>query len=88
MTATMNIAPNELAASARAVLTPAEFAAIFGRTYTWAYRQIYAGKVKVLSNLGRIMIPKSEVERLLADKTTYEGKTRPAKKAETRLAKK
>jgi predicted site-specific integrase-resolvase len=60
--------------SERVVLTPTEFASIFGRHYTWAYRQIYAGKVKVISKLGRIMIPRSEVDRLLQDKETYAGK--------------
>ena len=41
------------------------------------YRLIYAGKVKVLSNLGRLMIPRSEVERLLQQTETYLGKKRP-----------
>lgn len=42
---------------------------------------IYAGKVQVLTQLGRMMIPKSEVERLLLDKQIYNGKpTRPAKR--------
>jgi predicted site-specific integrase-resolvase len=60
--------------SEKVVLTPAEFASLFGRHYTWAYRQIYAGKIKVLSKIGRIMIPRSEVERLLQGKETYNGK--------------
>ena len=68
-TPTTPIKPSE-----RVVLTPTEFASIFGRHYTWAYRQIYAGKVKVISKLGRIMIPRSEVDRLLQDKETYTGK--------------
>ena len=58
----------------KVVLTPTEFASLFGRHYTWAYRQIYAGKVKVISNLGRIMIPRSEVDRLLQQTETYTGK--------------
>jgi len=65
---------NDLPLSEKAVLTPAEFAALFGRTYTWAYRQIYAGKVKVLTQFGRIMIPKSEVERLCATLDVYNGR--------------
>jgi hypothetical protein len=72
---------NDLPLSEKAVLTPTEFAALFGRTYTWAYRQIYAGKVKVLTQLGRMMIPKSEVERLLLEKQIYNGKpARPSEK--------
>jgi predicted site-specific integrase-resolvase len=65
---------NDLPLSEKAVLTPTEFAALFGRTYTWAYRQIYAGKVQVLTQLGRMMIPRSEVDRLLQDKEIYTGK--------------
>jgi len=68
-TPTTPIKPSE-----RVVLTPTEFASIFGRHYTWAYRQIYAGKVKVISKLGRIMIPRSEVDRLLQNTETYNGK--------------
>jgi predicted site-specific integrase-resolvase len=60
--------------SEKVVLSPAEFASLFGRHYTWAYRQIYAGKIKVLSNLGRIMIPRSEVDRLLQQTEIYSGK--------------
>lgn len=60
--------------SERVVLTPAEFASLFGRHYTWAYRQIYAGNIKVISKLGRMMIPRSEVDRLLQQKETYSGK--------------
>ena len=58
----------------RVVLTPTEFASMFGRHYSWAYRQIYAGKVKVLSKVGRMMIPRSEVDRLLQTKEAYSGR--------------
>lgn len=58
----------------RVVLTPIEFAALFGRHYSWAYRQIYAGKVKVISKLGRIMIARSEVDRILGHQEIYDGK--------------
>ena len=72
---------NDLPLSEKVVLTPTESAALFGRTYTRAYRQIYAGKVQVLTQLGRMMIPKSEVERLLLDKQIYNGKpARPSKR--------
>jgi predicted site-specific integrase-resolvase len=56
-TPTSPIKPSE-----RLVLTPTEFAAIFGRHYSWAYRHIYAGRVRVISKVGRIMIPRSEVD--------------------------
>jgi len=69
----MNSAASTIKPSERVVLTPTEFAAIFGRHYSWAYRQIYAGNIKVISKLGRMMIPRSEVDRLLQGKETYTG---------------
>lgn len=59
--------------SERAALKPAEFAAIFGHHQTWAYRQIYAGKIKVISDMGRFMIPRSEVDRLQNKAAIYQG---------------
>jgi hypothetical protein len=70
----MSEAPSPIKPSERVVLTPTEFAAVFGRHYTWAYRQIYAGNVKVITKLGRMMIPRSEIDRLLQNKETYTGK--------------
>ena len=70
----MNPSTSPINPSERVVLTPTEFASLFGRHYSWAYRQIYAGKVKVISKLGRIMIPRSEVDRLLQSTETYNGK--------------
>jgi len=60
--------------SEKVVLSPTEFSTLFGRHYTWGYRQIYAGKIKVITNLGRMMIPRTEVDRLLQDKEIYTGK--------------
>ena len=50
--------------SERVAFTPTEFAAFFGHEQTWSYRQIYAGKIRVITGHGRMLIPKSEVERL------------------------
>ena len=61
-TATSAIHPWE-----RVVLTPKEFAEIFGRHQTWAYRQIRAGKVKVIFKRNRMMIRYSEMDRLVLD---------------------
>lgn len=58
--------------SACAVLKPVEFSAVFGHKRTWAYRQIYAGKVKVIADMGRIMIPRTEIERLQKEAGIYE----------------
>jgi hypothetical protein len=46
-------------------LSPREFAALFGKEQTWGYRQIYAGKVKTITEYGRTMIPAAEVERIV-----------------------
>ena len=58
----------------RLVLTPQEFAALFGRSKTWAYRLIYAGIIHPLKSTPTLMIPRSEVDRLLADTGEYTGK--------------
>jgi predicted site-specific integrase-resolvase len=70
----MNSPTTPIKLSERVVLTPTEFATSFGRHHTWAYRLIYAGKVKVISKLGRMMIPRSEVGRLLQEQETYPEK--------------
>ena len=66
----------------RAAYSPAEFAAFFGKHATWAYRKLYEGKVHAITTLGRILIPASELERVLAPVEAYNPKTKP-KKAKT-----
>jgi hypothetical protein len=55
----------------RAAYSPAEFAASCGRHPSWAYRLLYAGKVRALTDLGRILIPASELERVLSGAAPY-----------------
>lgn len=57
----------------RVAYSPAEFAALFGKEQTWAYRQLYSGKVKAITEHGRTMISVSEVERIVKSAGTYEG---------------
>jgi hypothetical protein len=52
-------------------LTPAEAAIACGRTPTWGYRKIYSGEFKVISSGGRLMIPRSEIERFLSGAEKY-----------------
>ena len=67
-------------ATDRVTFSPGEFAALFGKSQTWGYRQLYAGKVKSITEYGRILIPASEVERILAEAGIYNGeKKRVAK---------
>ncbi len=55
----------------RAAYTPAEFAALFGKEPTWAYRLAYKRKVKVIRELGRMMIPRAELERVTGSAAEY-----------------
>jgi hypothetical protein len=54
--------------------SPAEFAALFGRSPTWGYRQIYAGRVKPVTDCGRMIIPREEVDSVLARRAEYNPK--------------
>jgi hypothetical protein len=57
----------------RVAFSPGEFAALFGKSQTWGYRQIYGGKVKTITAHGRILIPAKEVERILGTAGVYNG---------------
>ncbi len=65
--------------------TPAEFAALFGKSPTWGYRQLYAGRVKALDICGRLLIPRSEAVRLLAQAKVYTGKPSLSPRAKQKL---
>jgi hypothetical protein len=58
----------------RAAYSPAEFAASFGRHASWAYRLLYANKIRAVTELGRILIPASELERVLGLAQPYNPK--------------
>lgn len=64
----------------KVALTPAEFASLFGKSQSWGYRQLYSGKVKALTGYGRVLIPASEVDRLLESSGRYLGSDIPANK--------
>ena len=67
----------------RVTFSPGEFATLFGKSQSWGYRQIYAGKVKTITEYGRILIPASEVEKILGTAGRYEGmKAKPPKSKE------
>ena len=61
----------------RLAYSPGEFAALFGKHQTWGYRQLYRGTVRAITQCGRILIPRSEVDRLLSSAKTYDGKASP-----------
>jgi hypothetical protein len=51
----------------RAAVTLNECSALFGKQTTWAYRLAYAGKLRVIRDLGRMMVPRSEIQRLMSN---------------------
>jgi hypothetical protein len=55
----------------RLAFSPAEFAWLCGRSPTWGYRQIYAARIKPVTDCGRLLIPRSEVDSFLARKAEY-----------------
>ena len=57
----------------RAAVSLNELSALFGKQTTWAYRLMYHGKIKVLKDLGRMMVPRSEVQRLMQSAEIYDG---------------
>ena len=65
---------NSIPLAERAGLSPSEFSQLFGKQKVWGYRQIYKGRVKTITDFGRILIPRSEVERILATAAPYDGK--------------
>ena len=68
----------------RAAYSPAEFAASCGKHPTWAYRLLYANKIRAITELGRILIPASELERVLSLAQPYDPKpkTKPESQSE------
>jgi hypothetical protein len=63
--------PQAISLSERLALSPREFASALGKSATFAYRQIYAGRIRPISDCGRMMIPRSEIERFLARAAEY-----------------
>jgi hypothetical protein len=57
--------------SERLGLSPREFGLTIGRSATKVYRDIYGGKIKVIADCGRMIIPRSEVDRFLARAAEY-----------------
>jgi len=69
-------ARSQIPVNDRLGFSPAEFAALNGKSATWGYRKIYRGDVKVIADCGRLLIPRSEIERFLARAAEYNPKRR------------
>jgi len=63
--------PRLINLSERLALSPREFGAVLGKSATFGYRAIYRGWVKPISDCGRLLIPRSEVDRFLARAAEY-----------------
>jgi predicted DNA-binding transcriptional regulator AlpA len=51
--------------SSRKAYTLEETAAFFGKERSWAYRQVKAGRIKVITGYGAMLVPRPEIERIL-----------------------
>lgn len=43
----------------------AEFAALFGKHRSWAYRQIKKGRIKAIRGYGALLVPATEIQRMI-----------------------
>jgi hypothetical protein len=66
--------PQAISLNERLALSPREFAAALGKSATFGYRAIYRGWVRPISDAGRLLIPRSEIDRFLARATEYNPK--------------
>ncbi|MEI6562624.1 MAG: hypothetical protein WCO68_11200 [Verrucomicrobiota bacterium] len=67
----------------RLAFTPAEIAGMFGRHYSWAYRQIYRGNLRPLKGSASLLISLNEANRFLSQVQEYDGRPRGNKKSKT-----
>jgi len=66
----------------RLAFSPKEFAAAVGRSPTFAYRTIYRGWIRPISDGVRMMIPRAEVDRFLARAANYNPRGKESNAAE------
>jgi hypothetical protein len=55
----------------RLALSPREAGAAIGKSATYIYRQFYAGRLKPISDCGRLMISRDELQRFLSRGCEY-----------------
>jgi hypothetical protein len=63
--------------SGRLAFSPREAGAIIGKSATYIYRQFYAGRLKPISDSGRLMISRGELDRFLNRGAEYDPKPKP-----------
>jgi hypothetical protein len=57
----------------RLAFSPREAGVLVGKSGTYIYRQIYSGRIKPISDCGRMMIPRAELDRFLSRTAEYNG---------------
>jgi hypothetical protein len=57
--------------SERLAFSPREAGAAIGKSATYIYRQFYAGRLKPISDCGRLMISRDELQRFLSRGCEY-----------------
>jgi len=55
----------------RLAFSPRESGAVVGKSATYIYRMIYAGKLKPIADCGRLMISRDELQRFLSRGSEY-----------------
>lgn len=75
-----------LVPSDRAAYSPAQFAAACGKSATWTYRLLYAGKLKAVTKFGRLLIPATEMNRLMATAEPYDPQPKTKKEQKQEVA--
>jgi Helix-turn-helix domain len=60
----------------QAAFSVPEAAEFFGHHPAWVYRRVYLGQLKVLRDGGRIMITRTEIERMLKRQVVHKPKAR------------
>ncbi len=76
----------DLLLNERKALSPKEFASLFGRDATWAYRLIYAKKLKSTNALGHTLIPVTEADRILNNAQYVVSEKRSRSKRKSNVA--
>ena len=76
--------PQAINLNERLALSPREFAAALGKSATFGYRAIYRGWIRPISDAGRLLIPRSEIDRFLARATEYNPQGKENRAVENR----
>jgi Helix-turn-helix domain len=72
---TQSRAPHEpINVSDRLAFSVREFSALLGKSPTFGYRAIYAGRIKPISDAGRLMISREQIDAFLARADEYNPK--------------